>query len=145
MKIDNVATAKELRKFFKKGFWFIFSVSEYQYKYPDASPNDLPKIELYNGGSHLDEMRGYTNDIIDALEKLPAVERSVIWWRYIMQEPVIDAEQRFNISERRIQEIGQQGLVMFADAFVGTRDFRVMQYREMRHELYRRNRWPTSR
>ena len=72
-------------------------------------------------------MRGYTNSIIDALEKLPALERNVIWWRYIKKEPVIDAEQRFNISGRRIQEIAQQGLVMFADAFVGTYDFRVMQ------------------
>lgn len=127
MNLDRNKTAKELRKFFKKEVWFIFSVSEYWYKYPDASPNDLPKIELYNDGSHLDEMRGYTNSIIDALEKLPALERSVIWWRYIMKEPVVDAEQRFNISGRRIQEIAQQGLVMFADAFVGTYDFRVMQ------------------
>ena len=127
MNLDRNKTAKELRKFFKKEVWFIFSVSEYWYKYPDASPNDLPKIELYKDGSHLDEMRGYTNSIIDALEKLPALERNVIWWRYIKKEPVIDAEQRFNISGRRIQEIAQQGLVMFADAFVGTYDFRVMQ------------------
>ena len=128
MNVDKNKTAKELRKFFKKEVWFIFSVSEYWYKYPDASPNDLPKVELYNDGSYLDEMRGYTNRIIDSLEKLSAVERSVIWWRYIMKEPVVDAEQRFNISGRRIQEIAQQGLVMFADAFVGTYDFRVMQY-----------------
>lgn len=127
MNVDKNKTAKELRKFFKKEVWFIFSVSEYWYKYPDASPNDLPKVELYNDGSYLDEMRGYTNRIIDSLEKLSAVERSVIWWRYIMKEPVVDAEQRFNISGRRIQEIAQQGLVMFTDAFVGTYDFRVMQ------------------
>lgn len=129
MKIDSIATAKELRKFFRKEVWFIFSVSEYWYKYPDASPNDLPKLELANDGSHLDEMRGYTNSIIDALKNLPTVERCVIWWRYIMKEPVIDAEQRFNISVRRIQAISQQGLVRFADAFVETYDFRVMQKR----------------
>ena len=125
MKIDNVATAKALRTFFRKEVWFIFSVSEYWDKHPTSSPAEMSKIELCNDGSHLDEMRGYTNNIIDALGKLSDIERSVIWWRYIKKEPVIDAEQRFSISGRRIQEIAQQGLVRFADAFFETYDFRV--------------------
>jgi DNA-directed RNA polymerase specialized sigma subunit len=125
MNVDRKRTAKQLRQFFKQEVWFIFSVSEYWDKHPTSSPTDMPKIELCNDGSPLDEMRGYTNSIIDALGKLSDIERSVIWWRYIKKEPVIDAEQRFSISGRRIQEIAQQGLVRFADAFVETYDFRV--------------------
>ena len=94
MNVDKNKTAKELRKFFKKEVWFIFSVSEYWYKYPDASPNDLQHA-VEEVASFYDRLDGRDYDELTEAEQvamLPMMTNPVINTFMLEVMPVLYAE-----------------------------------------------------
>ena len=129
--IDEKQTLANVRAFFTKELPIIKAqahVSFISLKSPvlDAMPrsgdaSNRVEDKLTN---HL-QAKQWLSEIVEVIKCLPEKPRMFLDYRYLQSLQWLEIEQRTGYSTRRGEQLVNQGLMMFANAFIDIYDFRV--------------------